>query len=140
MSSGEDEWTLKEFGHEGSPERWFFRKNVAPGIPVADSAYPYLAYLTFAYSPKDKSGLPSSSDNDVLFRIEEEELGELLADALAVQVGAVMKNGVKDLLFYTKDPEEFLRRAENFRISYPQFEVSCEISQDPEWAQYEDLP
>jgi Family of unknown function (DUF695) len=140
MSSHKDEWTLTEFCPDVSPERGFFRKNTAPEIAVGDPAYPYLVYLTFAYSPRDASGLPSESDDDVLFRIEEEELGDLMADALAVQIGAVTKNGIKDLLFYTRDAQEFLRRAEQFRTKYPQFEVGCEISKDPEWAQYGDLP
>ena len=140
MSSRKDEWTLKEYGPQGSPERWFFRKNTAPAIPVGDSAYPHLAYLTFSYSPRDESGLPSKSDEEVLFRIEDEELRDLLADALAVQIGAVTKNGTKDLLFYTRDPEEFLHRAAQFRSKYPQFEVDCEVSEDPRWSQYDDLP
>jgi hypothetical protein len=140
MPSHEDNWSLKEYRPKDSPEVWFFRKNLAPEIDVRHPDYRYLAYLTFAYEPRDDSGLPTKEDNDVLFRIEDSELDPLLSDGLAVQVAAVTKSGIKDLLFHTRDPQEFLRRAERFRDTYTQFRIGCEISPDPEWAQYEDFP
>lgn len=140
MPAREDNWSLIEYRPQGSPECWFFRKNLAPEIPPRHTDYPYLAYLTFAYLPRDDSGLPSDTDERVLFNIEDSGLADLLAGSLAVQIGAVTKRGIKDLLFYTRDPQEFLRRAERFRDTYTQFRVGCEISPDPEWSQYEDLP
>ena len=140
MATPADNWSLKEYRPKDSPEVWFFRKNRAPEIPVRHPDYRFLAYLTFAYEPRDESGLPTKEDEDTLFRIEEEELGPLLSDRLAVQIAAVTKNGIKDLLFHTRDPQEFLRRAESFRDTYAQFRVGCEISPDPEWSQYEDFP
>ena len=140
MPASEDNWSLKEYRPKGSPEVWFFRKNLAPEIPVRHPDYSYLAYLTFAYQPRDESGLPTTEDEEILFRIEDSGLGDLVADRLAVQIGAVTKGGVKDLLFHTRDPQEFLRRAEQFRHAHAQFRVGCEISPDPEWSQYEDFP
>jgi hypothetical protein len=140
MQTPADHWSLKECRPKDSPEVWFFRKNLAPEIPVRHPDYRFLAYLTFAYQPRDESGLPTKEDEDTLFRIEESELGLLLADGLAVQIAAVTKGGIKDLLFHTRDPHEFLRRAESFRDTYTQFCVGCEISPDPEWNQYDDIP
>ena len=135
-----DDWSLKEVHPKDSPEVWFFRKNLAPDIPVRHPDYRFLAYLTFIYQPRDDSGLPSNDDEEVLFRIEESELGPLLSDDLSVQIAAVTKGGVKDLLFHTRDPHEFLRRANGLGDAYPQFQVGCEISPDPEWSQYDDFP
>lgn len=140
MPTPVDNWSLKECRPTDSPEVWFFRKNLAPEIPVRHPDYSYLAYLTFVYEPRDESGLPTKQDEDVLFRIEESELGPLLSDGLAVQIAAVTKCGIKDLLFHTRDPQEFLRRAERFRDVYTQFQVGCEITPDPEWSQYDDFP
>ncbi len=140
MPPSADNWSLKEYRPKDSPEVWFFRKNLAPEIPVRHPDYRFLAYLTFAYEPRDESGLPTNEDESTLFRIEEEELGPLVSERLAVQIAAVTKSGIKDLLFHTRDPQEFLRRAESFRDTYTQFRVGCEISPDPEWSQYEDFP
>lgn len=140
MAKSTDNWSLKEYRPKGSPEVWFFRKNLAPEIPVRHPDYGYLAYLTFCYQPRDESGLPTNEDEEILFHIEDTGLANLVADGLAVQIGAVTKSGVKDLLFHTRDPEAFLRRAEQFRHAHAQFRVGCEISPDPLWSQYEDLP
>jgi hypothetical protein len=135
-----DEWSLKEFQPKNSPERHIFRKNLFPVITPADPRYPFIAYLTFAYSPRDESGLPSSRDEEILVRVEEKEILCLEANGLSVQVGAVLKSGIKDMLFYTRNPDEFLSMAEKFRDEYPQFKVSCEIGNDAEWACYRDFP
>ena len=135
-----DNWRLKEYRPKDSKEVWFFRKNLAPQIPVRHPGYSHVAYLTFGYFPRDESGLPADVDTDALYRIEEEALDELSADDLAVQIAAVTKPGIKDLLFQTRDPNEFLRRAASFRSRYTQFRVECEISPDPQWSQYDDFP
>jgi hypothetical protein len=84
--------------------------------------------------------LPSIGDETTLYKIEDEELDSLEVDGLAVHVAAAMKSGIKDLLFYTRNAEEFLARAELFRTRYPQFNVGCEVSHDPKWAHYEEFP
>ena len=135
-----DEWTLKEYQPKNSPQRWFFRKNIAPIIAPKHRDYKSLAFLTFHYQPRDASGLPSVQDEEIFFQLEAAQLGVLEADGLSLQVAAVTKNGVKDFLFYTRDPHLFLQRAERFRAGYPQFQVECEIAPDPQWNQYEDFP
>lgn len=135
-----DDWTLKEYQPKGSPQRWFFRKNIAPAIPPKHRDYGFIAFLTFHYEPRDESGLPSVEDEEVFYQFEEAQMGILEADSLSIYVAAVTKNGVKDFLFYTRDPDLFLQLAERFRSEYPQFRVACEISSDPQWDQYEDFP
>jgi len=65
---------------------------------------------------------------------------ELEADALAIHVATAMKDGAKDLLFYTRDAKEFLKKAEKYRYLYKQFDVACEIAPDPGWKHCEDFP
>jgi hypothetical protein len=135
-----DDWALKEVLAPGSPERWFFRKNLAPAVAPAHPGYRHITYLTFSYSPKDESGLPSKRDDVVLTQIEESVSASLEADGLSVQVGAALKGGVKDLLYYTRDPERFLTVATQTRHDYPQYRVQCEIVEDPRWSQYDEFP
>jgi hypothetical protein len=113
---------------------------VAPRVGVRNPDYCFIAYLTFAYVPGDERGLPSSEDEDLLFQIESVSLRDLEEDGLAIQVGVATQSGIKDFIFYTREPHEFLARAEKFRCAYAQFEVGCEIAPDPDWKHYEEFP
>ena len=138
--SPRDEWILKEYQPPNSLERWFFRKNVAPAVTPKHHDYGFIAFLTFHYHPRDESGLPSVEDNEAFAKFEETQLEALESHGLSVYVAAVIKSGVKDFLFYTRDPHLFLQKTEPFRAVYPQFRVSCQLAPDPQWAQYEDFP
>ncbi len=116
------------------------RKNLAPAIKPATRRYPWLVYLTLHFTPRDESGLPTLEDSAALYSAEEDHLPALEADRLSVQVGAVMKPGVRDLLFYTRDPDAFLERALALREAFPQFSPICEVMRDPSWSHYDDFP
>jgi hypothetical protein len=135
----EDQWSLKEYRPNNSPKRGFFRKNLAPAVKP-QGAHSFIAYLTFHFVPGDESGLPSAEDSRLLAKLEGDAFVELEAGGLAVHVATVLKDGVKDLLFYTRDAEEFLKRAEKYRYLHDQFDVECEIGPDPDWKQYKDFP
>jgi hypothetical protein len=135
-----DDWRLSEYRPKGTQECWFFRKNLAPAITPGHRRYPWLVYLTLTFTPRDVSGLPSQDDVASLYKAEEDLLAVLESRQLAVQVAAVMKPGVRDLLFYTRDPEAFLKRALAFRNTVPQFSPACEVVRDPAWSHYEDFP
>jgi len=135
-----DEWSLKEYHPKDSSEIWFFRKNLAPSVSAGAKSHEHVVYLTFHFQPRDTSGFPTNQDENTLFDIENYEIPKLEQDGLAVLVGAVLKPGIKDLIFYTRDPQGFLQAAIPIRDNNPQFCVECEISPDPEWGQYHDLP
>jgi uncharacterized protein DUF695 len=135
-----DHWTLTEFRPRGKSEVWYFRKNLAPDLPVGDPRYGFLAYLTIAFEGIAENLRPSPDDYDLLVQIETQGLLPILAGNLAVHVGAVLKPGIRDLLFYTRDPAAFEAFASSLRASYPQFDIGTDVVEDPKWAQYGDLP
>lgn len=135
-----DDWRLREYQTPGKPARWIFRKNLAPAVPAGDDRYSFVAYLTAAYEPRDETGLPSQTDEDLLATIEEVDGRLLESDGLAIHVGAVLKDGIKDLIFYTGDPKTFLKRAEAIRAAHPEFRWGCDVHRDPAWSQWADLP
>lgn len=135
-----DDWSLTEFRPKDSTEIWYFRKNLAPAVCVGDPQYRYLAYLTVGFEPYETSGRPSRSDYDDLIRIEEQELMPLLANAVAVHIGSVLKPGMRDILLYTRDPAAFEGLVERLQGAFPHFDVSGEVVEDSQWTQYEDLP
>jgi hypothetical protein len=140
MSESTDEWSLKEVHPEESPERWIFRKNLRPTPSPGDAQFGYVAYLTIHFEPRDKTGLPSDSDEAVLFEIEDTGLSEIESGGEASHVASALQNRVKDLLFYIRDPAIFHERASAFRERYSCFTVDWEIIEDPSWEHYEDFP
>jgi|APTNR8051073442_1049403.scaffolds.fasta_scaffold83656_1 hypothetical protein len=140
MPENEDDWTLKEWRSGTTPEVRLFRKNLCADIAGFRSTHGYLAYFTFAFTPKDNSGLPTTADFDRLAEIEESELAFLTDGELAAFVAVVTVSGSRDFLFYTHSPELFLARAEAVRDRHPDFQCGCQISPDPAWSQYDDLP
>ena len=135
----EDRWILKEYRPENSPKRGFFHKKSTAPVKL-QASHSFIAYLTFHFEPRDESGLPSVEDNRLLAELEEDAFVELEADELAIHVATALKDGVKDLLFYTRDANEFLKRAEKYRYLHNQFDVECEVGPDPDWGHYKDFP
>jgi hypothetical protein len=140
MPENEDDWTLKEWRSDTTPEVRLFRKNLSADIAGFRSTHGHLAYFTFAYTPKDDSGLPTTADFDRLAEIEESELVFLTDGELAAFVAVVTVSGIRDFLFYTHSPELFLARSEAIRDRHPDLQCGCQISPDPTWSQYDDLP
>jgi uncharacterized protein DUF695 len=140
MQKDEDDWRLTEWCASDSSEVRYFRKNLAPRVSPRDPGYPWLFYLSFHYQPKDETGLPAADDSTILGDIEEKEIFALEEKNVAVLVGTVLKAGVKDLLFYGRDPKAFLSKAEPIRARYPEYGVEWEIIHDPTWEQYADFP
>ena len=138
--ASKDEWSLKEVRMKDSPVVSFFRKNLMPSVVPGNDDYSYLVYLTFHYTPKDASGLPTKEIEEILFNIEDSVILMLENEGLSIHIAAVLQNGIKDLLFHTNDPDKFLERATYFRDKYPELNVECEITSDPKWEQYHDFP
>lgn len=135
-----DDWSLKEVQPNGSDERWFFRKNLNPAVATGDPKFPYVAYVTLRYVPRDSSGLPSSADADSFVEIEERMIPEIESFGESVQVGAVLKAGVKDVVLYVQRPESLDALLREIRHQYPQFLLEYEIVSDPAWEHYADFP
>ena len=136
----EDCWVLKEFTKPDSPIVWYFRKNETPAIAPGHPDYQFQVYLTLNYTPKDETGLPSSADTEALYGFEESAFAQFDHDQLAVMVATVVKSGVKDHLFYTRDPDEFSRRADTLVAGATLFSPAYQIQRDPAWSIYHDFP
>ena len=140
MSNSDTEWSLKEYEPPDSVERWFFRKNLAPNPGPQDSRFTHVAYVTIHFEPRDLSGLPNTEDEDLLFEMEDSGLSELESVGQAVHVASALKAGIKDLLFYTKNPEAFLAETKVFRKVHGTFAIECEMAEDPNWEHYAEFP
>ena len=140
MAVQDDNWSLTEYRDPKSPKVWVFRKNLAPTVSPGSASHPHVCYLSFNYSPRDETGLPSPEDARRLEAIEMGEIPSLERGNLSVLVGVALKEGVKDFIFYASDPHEFLDRASHIRDAHPEYDLGCEVGPNPDWSHYEDLP
>ena len=121
MDSNNDTWSLKKWRSDATPEVKVFSKNESPNLGSFRRTFDHICYFTFSFSPADDSGQPSTEDFDALQSIEETEFDFLTGDEIAVFVASVTVRGVRDFIFYTDSPAEFLSRAGLVRERHPKF-------------------
>ena len=101
----------------------------------------YVIYLTFGCNtPPSGDSYYTSADSAIFAEIDETDIPELEIETGALLVGAVSAPRVRDFIFYSADPQRFLDAAFPLRSRFPQFQIGCECSPDPDWAQYRSLP
>lgn len=140
MTKQPDEWSLKEYRSESSPEVRIFRKNLTPRASAESESHPFVCYFTFGYKTGRDDGLPEGADANRLMEMEQAELAVLEDENLAVAVGVALGLGVKDFVFYTGNPDRFLELAARIRDHHPEFQVGCEVAPDENWSHYADFP
>ncbi len=140
MSSNEDVWKLVEYKQENSAKVWFFRKNIGAKTLRGHDSLTTLVYFTVEYSPDDETGLPSKSDANKLYDFEDNVIPLVEAEAGCILVASVIKEGIKDHLFYVSDAKTFLDSISKYKASLNGFNVSLEKADDPTWKIYDDFP
>jgi hypothetical protein len=140
VSQSSDNWSLREWRSNSTAERRIFRKNLSSDVGGYRATHSHIAYFSFSFTPKDEVGLPAIGDFDALSVIEEAELDFLLSGGIAVFAAVVTVPGTRDFIFYINSPESFLARVEAVLSRHPKLRGACQISPDPDWSQYDELP
>ncbi len=139
MTAAEPTWQLSEIRNESGP--MIIRKLLDAVSLKPPSGRDYVIYLTFGCNtPPKGDGYYTPADTATFAEIDDVDIPEIETASDALLVGAVSAPRVRDFIFYSSDPQRFLDTAAPLRSRYPQFQIGCECSPDPEWAQYHDLP
>ncbi|WMW79708.1 DUF695 domain-containing protein [Undibacterium cyanobacteriorum] len=136
----EDSWSSKEIAFEDSELIAFFRKNLGVADIAGHPALQYLAYLTISYVPFDPQGFPSKEDYKLISDFEEIDVPNIETGSNSIHVASVLKNGIKDLLFYVTDPDAFIQVVNRNNSRIQSFDLGLEMVSDPNWEIYADLP
>ena len=140
ISGISDDWKLLEYKQEKSDQIWFFRKNLGASEIKGNSSLSTLVYFTVNFKPKDSTGLPSKSDAKILYDFEENIIPKVESEAACILVASVVKDGVKDHLFYISDVDIFLSAISKYIEHLNGLEVALEKVNDPKWEIYSDFP
>ena len=84
----------------------------------------------------DPSGLPSSEEDSELSDIEDTICSSLETEATSLLVAAITTSGMREFVFYTRDPEDVKRRFEDVRTSITSHEIQLMIQEDKKWRTY----
>lgn len=136
----EDEWKLVEYKQNDSEKIWFFRKNIGASSLKNNASLATLVYFTVGFESDKPSGLPSKEDTDKLYDFEDNIIPKVETEAHCVMVASVIKDGVKDHLFYVSNTDKFLISISKYKNALDGFQVSLEKVDDPNWEIYDDFP
>ena len=71
---------------------------------------------------------------------EEDAIPNVESNASCIMVASVIKDGVKDHLFYVSNTDAFLSAISKYKKYLNGFDVELEQVSDPKWAIYDDFP
>ncbi len=136
----EDEWSGKEVGYKDSELVTFFRKNLGAKEIAGHPDLQNLVYLTISYEVDDPRGFPSKEVYAQISDFEDEDVPDIEAESNSIHVASVIKDGIKDLLFYISDPDVFLKAVNENNSKLKGLKVDLELANDPQWEIYADFP
>lgn len=139
MGAAED-WSESAQPAEGGDQTWIHRKRRRPPPPVGSDEYPDLGYVTVSFEPGARPGEPGAVPLEALEALVAAAEAAFEADGLAIYVAAVLKPGMRDLLFYTRSAEAFDVAAGAFAAQWPQWRIAHAVFNDPLWTRYWEIP
>lgn len=136
----EDEWSGKEVGYKDSELVTFFRKNLGAKKIAGHPDLQNLIYFTISYEVDDPRGFPTKEVYAQISDFEDEDVPDIETESNSIHVASVLKNGIKDLLFYVSDPDAFLKAVNENNSKLKGLKVDLELANDPKWEIYANFP
>lgn len=136
----EDNWSSKKVGYKDSELITFFRKNLGASEISGHPDLQDMVYVTISYEPANSQGFPSKEDYKLISEFEDTDVSIIEVESNSIHVASVLKNGIKDLLFYVSDQEAFLQAMNKNNSRIKGLKVDLERVNDPRWEIYDDFP
>jgi hypothetical protein len=84
----------------------------------------------------EPSGLPSTIENAELSAIEDNLCGLLQTANESIFVAAITTSGMREFVFYTRDPDRVKQKVEQARSGIQNYQIQLLIQPDSEWNIY----
>jgi hypothetical protein len=98
--------------------------------------YLYRVIVTVHLREPRPSGFPSDAEDDDLEAFEFNVCGLLEAENKSLCVLVVTGQGLRDIIFYTKEPEAVRKKVEDARIVLTSHKFEIDIELEPDWRVY----
>ena len=127
----------------GSPS-WQLLKYEDGGLPVimkvmedfpAESIraqFGWLTVISWRYDATENNGMPLLDVNNQMIDLES-AIDDIQENDLCVQVYSKTGNGLKELVYYIGDRDEFMKAFNDALADQPRYPLDIEFFEDPEW-------
>ena len=130
----ESKWTVLEGAHGGRP--LFARRNDSASNLAGHPEYRFRIGVAVPLKCPNEHGLPGKDEMSELSAIEDTLVPRLESDQRSLQVLAITTGGVREFVFYTRDPAFSQRVLDALRSEVTSHEVQAYIEEDPKWDAY----
>ena len=114
----------------------FVRTNAAYRGFKGVQGYEHQVGIAVPLVDPEPSGLPSTIENAELSAIEDNLCGLLQTANESIFVAAITTSGMREFVFYTRDPEQVKQKFEQARSTFRTIEIQLMIQPDSEWNIY----
>ena len=123
---------------------WVVLKGEADGLPIiikvmeelppdaVRDQFGWLTVISWRYDASENNGMPVPDVNDQMIRLES-TIDNIQEKELCVQVYSKTGNGLKELVYYIGDRDEFMRAFNEALADQPRYPLEIEFFEDPEW-------
>jgi len=132
-----DAWRVAEGEHNGKP--MIVRMNAVYRAFKGVRGYDHQVGIAMPLLDPEPSGLPSTTENAVLDEIEDSICDLFQESNESLFVAVITTSGMRELVFYTRDPEEVKRKFERAKCHANGHQIQLMIQPDSEWKIYERL-
>ena len=130
----ESTWSLLQGENDGAP--MIVLRNDSAKRLSAHPDYRHRIGIAFPLREPDENGFAGQNEAEALDAIEEELQQKLEANYLSLQVLGIATSGMRELVFYTRDPSSAEAVIASIRAGVRSHEVQSTLEEDPEWKVY----
>lgn len=130
-----DEWSLAQATYEGKPLFLRFKPNLLEAKDRSD--YGFQIGIAIPLLKPTEEGLTTNEEAESLFALEDAVESTLTENGNAIFVLAITTNGMRELVFYTKDwkPEDYEQKVKD-SVKYNEHKPQFMMQPDGNWDTY----
>src|SRR5688572_20954241 len=127
-------WVVARGEHQGRP--MIVRKNVEAAGLAGNAEFSVRLGIAVPFRSPDANGMPSEPEFDVLAEIEDTLIAQLHVDRKAIAVLTITTAGMREFVFYTRDPNWAQAVVEDVRKTITTHELQGYVAPDEQWEVY----
>jgi hypothetical protein len=127
----ETKWSVLKGERRGKP--MFARRNDTAAALAGHPEYRYRVGVAVPLKAPNEHGFPTKDEMEVLNRIENSLTAGLEVGQQAILVLAITTGGMREFVFYTRDPAGARTVIESLQAATTSHEIQSYIAEDPKW-------
>jgi hypothetical protein len=126
-------WTMAEGRTQAYPYLLRIRQ-VPPGFPR--QRFPQRLNIFWSLTDADENGYPTGGELQRLHAFEDRLVAVMESDQFAMLALITTGRREREFVFYTANPDEFLRRLTNIPQEHNPYPIKIHLNQDAQWRYY----